>query len=410
MSDPYAGQGWPPGQPWGGQQPGWGVPPAAPDPPPWQQAPPQPPAWQQQPAWQQPARSWGSLGTPGGGGGTSRKGLWWTLGAAGLALVVAAGVVVFLLLRGVGEPGAVAVDADDDGRVVVSWEAAPRAESYEVYRDADLLGTTTETSWPDPEAPGATEVRYSVVAVGEDGDRSESVAADPFVTPLDAPAAVTLTVEGPDVVVSWRAVDGAERYEVLRDGEVVAADVAETTFTDVVPENGDHVYGVVALDDDGAGRSTVTEQEVFAPGPWEEAWAIGQAFPDLVGPKPGAAAWMGATCEINTVDTLEAFVFCEYPNGLYVEVLQFPDVAAQDARVEEIRDIAEPGNRTWTGPSGEEEGGLFRSPAASATPWLFLTFWDGELDLFAVYADWEGGHTAQELDEVWFAYAPLLPE
>lgn len=69
--------------------------------------------------------------------------------------------------------------------------------------------------------------------------------------------------------------------------------------------------------------------------------------------------------------------------------------------------LAEPGGRTWAeSPTSADRGGLFLNPADSTVAWMFLTFWDTDLDLFAVYAEWDG-HTGQELQDVWFADAPL---
>lgn len=59
--------------------------------------------------------------------------------------------------------------------VVLSWTAAERAESYKLYRDGTLLGTTTATQWVDTTVePNETYV-YSIKAVNAAG---ESAAAE----------------------------------------------------------------------------------------------------------------------------------------------------------------------------------------------------------------------------------------
>jgi hypothetical protein len=130
------------------------------------------------------------------------------------------------------------------------------------------------------------------------------------------------------------------------------------------------------------------------------------AFPELVSATPGGQGWGGATCDLGSGPGVVALISCEYPTGIHLEVLQFADTAGQDAKVEEIRPRAEPGGKTWAAADGgADAGGLFLS-TADAAPWMFLTFWDTDLDLFSVYVDSEG-HSLQELQDSWFADAPL---
>ena len=122
---------------------------------------------------------------------------------------------------------------------------------------------------------------------------------------------------------------------------------------------------------------------------------------------PGGEGWAGSTCDAGSGPGVVALISCTYPNGIYVQVLQFADTAGQDAKVEEVQALAEPGSRTWVGgTTSADTGGLFLNRADSTVSWMFLTFWDTDLDLFAVYAEWDG-HPSQELQDVWFADAPL---
>ena len=335
----------------------------------------------------------------------SRRGLWWALGSAALALVVA-GTLLFVLTRGVGTPGDVAAQVRDDA-IEVTWTAARAAETYEVYRGDDLLGTTTATSYRDDQAPGGTEHRYAVVAVDAEGARSDRADAAALLAPVDAPDTLTVATDATAVIVEWDAVTGAERYELTRDGDLLADDLTEAPYRDEDVGVGDHEYELTAVDEDGAGSTASSTAEVFTQGPWQGAYAIPLAFSDLVSAAPGGEGWAGSTCEVGSGPGVVALISCEYPNGIYAEVLQFADSSAQDAKVEEIRALAEPGSRTWAGSTtGADSGGLFVNRADSPVPWMFLTFWDTDLDLFAVYADWEG-HTGQELQDVWFTAAPL---
>jgi hypothetical protein len=418
-----------------GQQPAWGQDPARQNPPwqgpspsapsPWAPQPqadwpaPPPTAWAPQPApatpWTppgaappspspQPPPSWAPPAPP-PAASRSRRGLWWGLGSAALALVVV-GSLLFVLTRGVGTPEDVAAQVRDDA-IELSWSAARAAETYEIYRGDDLLGTTTQTTYRDDQAPGGTEHRYAVVAVDADGARSDRVSAGAVLAPVDAPDTLTVATDSTGVIVEWDAVTGAERYELSRDGDLLADDLTEGQYRDPDVGVGDHEYLLTAVDEDGAGSTASSTAQIFTRGPWQDAYAIGLAFPDLVSGAPGGQGWAGSTCDVGSGPGVVSLISCQYPTGIYVQVLQFPDTPAQDAKVEEVRAVAEPGGRTWAGGStSADSGGLFLNRADSTTAWMFLTFWDTDLDLFAVYAEWSG-HTGPELQAAWFADAPL---
>ncbi len=360
------------------------------------------PAWEQRPGPPSgPPPGQPRYGTPAPQG--SRRGLWWALGAAGTAILVAAGVLVFVLLQGVDPPTGVSATAQSDG-VAISWQAVDGATGYDVLRDGESVGTTDATNFLDTEAPGGTEVQYSVIAT-EGDDRSEPASAGPAVlTLVDAPAP-TATADGAEVQLTWEPVTGAERYEVSRNGEPLAADVTEGSYLDTTPPQGDHSYDVTAVDEDGAGSTATGTAQVFSPGPWGDAFEIAEVFPDLVGASPDDTGWNGATCAADPVEGAKALVFCEYPDGVYIEISQFTDAAQRDARIAEIQ--AAPGvqSGTWSYGSEAAEGDLYLS-GPDATTWRFITFYGSDRELFTIYAEWEG-HSQEELRDSWFVDAPF---
>lgn len=360
------------------------------------------PAWEQRPGPPSgPPPGQLSYGTP--APQRSRRGLWWALGAAGTAVVVAAGVLVFVLLQGIDPPTGVSATAQSDG-VALSWDPVDGATGYDVLRDGNSVGTTDATTFLDTEAPGGSELLYSVVAT-EGDDRSEAAPAGPAVlTPVDAPAP-TATVDGTQVQLTWEPVTGAERYEVSRNGEQLAADVTEGSYLDATPPQGDHSYDVTAVDETGPGSTATGTVEVFSPGPWGEAYEIALAFPDLVGAGPDATAWNGATCAAEPVEGTKALIFCEYSDGVYIEVSQFTDAAQRDARIGDIQGAAGVQQGTWSYGSGAAEGDLYLS-GPDATTWRFITFYGSDRQLFTIYAEWEG-HSQDELRDTWFADAPF---
>jgi hypothetical protein len=409
----------PPYQPppaWGGQ-PGSGTPVGQPS---WQQpgparswtqpavpqVPPQPgaPAWEQRPgppAGPPPGQGvYGSPPPP----QQSRRGMWWAIGGALVAILVAAGVLVFVLLQGVDPPTGVSATASPEG-VSVTWQPVDGATGYEVFRDGESVGTTDTTTFVDTEVPGGTEVQYSVVAT-EGDDRSEATAADAAVlTPVEAPAP-TATADGGQVQLTWEQVTGAERYEVTRNGESLDTAVTEGSYVDDTAPLGDHSYDVTAVDEDGSGSTATGTVQVFSPGPWGDAYEISVAFPDLVGAGPDDTGWNGSTCATDIVEGTKALIFCDYSNGVYIEVSQFADAGQRDARIAEIEAAAGVESGTWSYGDGAAEGDLYVSGADSDTAWRFITFYSSDRELFSIYAEWPE-HTQDELRTTWFADAPF---
>lgn len=401
------------------QPPAWGRPgmPMGPGvgatPPPAWQSPGAPPVPQQPgpPAWEQ--RPGPPAGPPPGGffapppaAPRSRKGLWWSIGAAVVALLVAGGVLFFVLMGGIEAPTGVSATVQPDG-VAVSWTGVEGASSYEVFRGDTSAGTTDQTTFLDADAPGGTEVRYTVVAVNQDGDRSEASAAGPAViTAVDAPAPAA-TVDGAAVQLVWEEVTGAETYAVTRDGESLAGDLTETTYLDPEPPAGDHSYEVTAVDADGEGSSATGSVQVSSPGPWVDANAIAAAFPELVGSSPGGGdAWNGASCSTATPEAAQAAISCDYASGILMVVTQYTDTGQRDARVAEVGARPDVQTGTWSYGSGDPQGDLWIGVADSTIAWRFITFYESGRELFSIYAEWDG-HSQDQLRDEWFAGAPF---
>ncbi len=398
MSEPYGQPAWgqqpPPQGPqqpaWGPQQPSWG-----PQQPSW--GPHQTPQQVPQPGWGAPPAAWGPPPR------RSRRGLWWALGALLVAVAVGAAVTVFLLSRPLDPPAEVQATAGEDG-VAISWRAAEDAVEYEVHRGDEPLGTTVETTYVDTEAPGGTEYRYTVVALAEDGDRSEPVGSGAVVTPLDDLTEFGASSVDADVSLEWEPVTGADRYEITRSGTLLDDTVTDSPYLDEDVPAGEHRYELTAVDEDGEGSRTSIDLTFSARGPWQQASEIARTFPELVPVEPGGSAWQGSTCDRGTPVGQESVVTCAYPNGIQLRVLQFPDRGARDAEVGGARASGGPVT-TWAYGEGAPEGDLVLSPPGPAT-WRYITFHDPDLELFVLRVDWDG-HSQEELDAVWFAEAPF---
>ena len=60
-----------------------------------------------------------------------------------------------------------------------------------------------------------------------EGRRSDRAAAAALLAPVDAPDTLTVATDATAVIVEWDAVTGAERYELTRDGDLLADDLTE---------------------------------------------------------------------------------------------------------------------------------------------------------------------------------------
>ncbi len=106
--------------------------------------------------------------------------------------------------------------------VVVSWSPVPQATSYEVLREdaggsAVLVGTCSYPSFTDVTAVPGCSCRYLVRGVLK-GRSGPAGASGEVMLPLSAPSGLVATqgttVDGIDL--SWNAVEGVIKYEILR--------------------------------------------------------------------------------------------------------------------------------------------------------------------------------------------------
>ena len=151
---------------------------------------------------------------------------------------------------------------DNDLIVHVSWDAVKYAQSYNIYRSSSYYGTyelmaenVKTTIWTD-NSPLSGSNSYRVCAVGYGLTSSQSSYASVNVT-LDAPTNVKAEMDLKNkkfvVNVSWDAVKRAQSYKVYRNSsssgtyELVAENVAATTWTDNSPLEGNNYYKVCAV-------------------------------------------------------------------------------------------------------------------------------------------------------------------
>lgn len=162
-------------------------------------------------------------------------------------------------------PAGLAATATSSSTIDLSWSAATDnvgVTGYEIFRDgvATAIAKTNGTSFSDQGLAADSTHSYVVLAFDEAGNRSAlsntasatTLSAPPQdVTPPTAPSALTATVDGATINLSWSASTddiGVTGYRVFRDnGATPIGTVTGTAFSDS-GQLGTHTYTVTAVD------------------------------------------------------------------------------------------------------------------------------------------------------------------
>ena len=135
-----------------------------------------------------------------------------------------------------------------DGKVKISWSKIANAKSYSLYRSADgenwsLIKTVTGTSYTNSSVTAGTLYYYRLQAIAAKEQANSAISKVCSITaPLAAPVITAAEDPGSGFpVISWKAVDGAQHYEVFRspqkDGIFDSlGTTAECSFTDETAE------------------------------------------------------------------------------------------------------------------------------------------------------------------------------
>ena len=160
------------------------------------------------------------------------------------------------------------------GKIKLTWKAVDGAVKYEVYRASskngtyDLKKTTTGTSFTNTSTTAGKTYYYYVVAVAENGAKSDPSGTKSRTCDLPRPV-VTLTnvASTGKIKISWEAVDGAVEYEVYRatskDGTYSKLTTTENTTTTntSVTAGKTYYYKVKAIAENSAANSAYSEMK-----------------------------------------------------------------------------------------------------------------------------------------------------
>jgi chitin-binding protein len=154
-----------------------------------------------------------------------------------------------------------------ESTITMQWTASSGSagiKQYEVSRNGNVIGTTTQTEYTDTGLPANTTFTYTLVAVDNKGNRTGSSA------PVSASTLPAVVIPVPDTqaptrptgltssnvtesaaTLSWAAASdniGVTKYEVYRDGKLISTSASRTFSDSGLSASTAYAYTVIALD------------------------------------------------------------------------------------------------------------------------------------------------------------------
>lgn len=170
---------------------------------------------------------------------------------------------------------AVTVKTSNDaatGKIKLSWSAADGAAQYRVYRSSSKNGsystltTTEKTSYLDSSAKAGSRYYYYVVSITDNGTTSAKSNVVNRLCDCARPVVTTSNDAATGKIkLSWKAVDGAEKYQVYRcktkNGDyTLMKTVTTTTYLNKNAQAGTlYYYKVKAIASDSNANSAFSE-------------------------------------------------------------------------------------------------------------------------------------------------------
>ena len=141
--------------------------------------------------------------------------------------------------------------------VVLLWNAAENATSYDIYRNGERIATETNTSAIDLQ--GHDGDSYYIITNCANGGTSEaSETATAIAEPTcNAVTDLTARVESYGVVLSWNAAENATSYDIYRNGERIATETS-TSSIDLQGHDGDTYYIITNCANGGTSDASET--------------------------------------------------------------------------------------------------------------------------------------------------------
>lgn len=141
--------------------------------------------------------------------------------------------------------------------IVLSWNSADNAISYDIYRNGERIATETNTSAIDLQGhEGDSYYIITNCANGGTSDASETITATAEPT-CNAITDLTAMVESYGIVLTWNAAENAVSYDIYRNGERIATETG-TSLIDLQGHEGDTYYIITNCANGGASDASET--------------------------------------------------------------------------------------------------------------------------------------------------------
>ncbi len=151
----------------------------------------------------------------------------------------------------------ITVDNKIDG-VYINWVLHPEADGYHIYRwdgsDREMVATITKlkkTSFTDKTAQNGKLYQYSVCAFNEESEISETQQMS--IMRIETPDILSVKNGVGGIDLSWKKIDGAEKYTIYRECKGTKTLIAELNpdqpceYTDITAVSGEkYKYAVIA--------------------------------------------------------------------------------------------------------------------------------------------------------------------
>ena len=125
--------------------------------------------------------------------------------------------------------------------IVLSWNSADNAISYDIYRNGERIATETNTSAIDLQGhEGDTYYIITNCANGGASEASETITATAVPT-CNAITNLTARVESYGIVLSWEAAENAVSYDIYCNGNRIST-ASTTSYIDLQGHEGDTYY------------------------------------------------------------------------------------------------------------------------------------------------------------------------
>ena len=149
----------------------------------------------------------------------------------------------------------VSIENASSGKPQLSWEKISGASKYTVYRATSengkykKLGTTKNGTYTDTSAKAGTVYFYKVVANASKSSYDSGYSNLVSIGVICGTPTVTVKLDATSgkPVLSWKKVDGAAKYAIYRDGQLLAEQTALTYTDKTAPINVECCYYVQAL-------------------------------------------------------------------------------------------------------------------------------------------------------------------